>query len=50
MDSDTNSDLSTASLALECLKSWFRLGIFTEEGLHTIVSEFDDGEGITGVD
>ena len=23
---------------LECLKSWFRLGIFTEEDLHTIIA------------
>ena len=45
MDSDTGSDLSTAPLVLECLKSWFRLGIFTEGDLHTVVSDFGDGEG-----
>ena len=28
---------------LECMKSWFRLGIFTEQDLHVIVSTMEEG-------
>ena len=28
---------------LECLKSWFRLGVFTKEDLHAIVGTMEDG-------
>ena len=27
---------------LECLKSWFRLGIFTEQDLHSIASRLEE--------
>ena len=35
--SDNDSEL------LECLKSWFRLGIFTEEDLYAIVGTMEEG-------
>ena len=28
---------------LECLKSWFRLGVFTKEDLHAVVGTMEDG-------
>ena len=28
---------------LECLKLWFRLGVFTKEDLHVIVDTMEDG-------
>jgi hypothetical protein len=31
---------------LECLKSWFRIGIFTEEDLHYIIDEERDEDHI----
>ena len=35
---------------LECLKSWFRLGVFTKEDLHDIGGTMEDGamEAIIG--
>ena len=36
--SDQRNSLKAETIELlECLKSWFRLGLFTEEDLHTIV-------------
>ena len=36
--SDVRGSLRSESIELlKCLKSWFRLGIFTKEDLHTIV-------------
>ena len=29
---------------LECLKSWFRAGIFTDEELHTILASYSQHE------
>ena len=35
---DVRGSLRSESIELlKCLKSWFRLGIFTKEDLHTIV-------------
>ena len=31
---------------LECLKSWFQLGIFTEQGLHAIMGNLNDDGAI----
>ncbi len=41
--------------ALECLKSWFRLELFTQEELHSILEaanamEFDEGGYIIGLE
>ncbi len=35
---------------LECLKSWFRLGIFIEEGLHAIVDTMQDDGAIEALE
>ena len=35
---------------LECLKSWFRLGIFTEEDLHAIVDTLQDDEAMEALE
>ena len=37
-----NSLKSTTIELLECLKSWFRLGVFTEQDLHAIVDNLDE--------
>ncbi len=34
---------STTIELLECLKSWFRLGVFTEEDLHAIIGTMEEG-------
>lgn len=34
---------STTIELLECLKSWFRLGIFTEQDLHAIIGTMEEG-------
>ena len=42
--SDYRSRLKSETIELlEFLKSWFRLGIFTEEDLHTIVGTMEEG-------
>ena len=35
---------------LECLKSWFRLGIFTEEDLYAIVDTLQDDEAMEALE
>ena len=40
-----NSLKSTTIELLECLKSWFRLGVFTEQDLHAIVGNLNE-EGV----
>ena len=35
---------------LECLKSWFWLGIFTEEDLHTVVNDLDEDGAAEALD
>ena len=37
-----NSLKSTTIELLKCLKSWFRLGIFTEQDLHVIVGKLNE--------
>ena len=46
--SDAPSHLTTSETIelLECLKSWSRLGIYTEVDLHTIVTALGDDEGL----
>ena len=34
---------STTIELLECLKSWFRLGIFMEQDLHAIIGTMEEG-------
>ena len=34
---------STTIELLECLKSWFRLGVFTEQDLYAIVGNLNEG-------
>ena len=42
--SDQRNSLEAKTIKLlECMKSWFRLGIFTEEDLHAIVSTMEEG-------
>ena len=42
--SDSRSRLQSETIEiLECLKSWFRLGVFTKEDLHAIVGTMEDG-------
>ena len=42
--SDHRASLKSETIELlECLKSWFRIGIFTEEDLHAIVSTMGEG-------
>ena len=42
--SDSGSRLQSETIEiLECLKSWFRLGVFTKEDLHAIVDTMEDG-------
>ena len=42
--SDSRSRLQGQTIEiLECLKSWFRLGVFTKEDLHAIVGTMEDG-------
>ena len=35
---------------LECLKSWFRLGIFTEEDLHAVFNDLDEDGAAEALD
>ena len=42
--SDSRGSLKSETIKLlECLKSWFRLGIFMKEDLHVIVSNMEEG-------
>ena len=42
--SDSRGRLQSETIEiLECLKSWFRLGVFTKENLHVIVGTMEDG-------
>jgi hAT family C-terminal dimerisation region len=42
--SDQRNSLEAETIELlECMKSWFRLGIFTEQDLHLIVGTMEDG-------
>ena len=41
-----NSLKSKTIKLLECLKSWFRLDIFTEQDLHTIMGHLDNEDAI----
>ena len=42
--SDSRGSLKSETIeVLECLKSWFRLGIFTKEDLHAIVATMGEG-------
>ena len=42
--SDSRGSLKSETIELlECLKSWFRLGIFTKEDLHAIVTTMEEG-------
>ena len=34
---------ATTMELLECLKSWFRIGIFTEQDLHAIIDTMNEG-------
>ncbi len=44
--SDQRNGLKSETIELlECLKSWFRLGIFTKEDLHRIVEQLEDEDG-----
>ena len=48
--SDHRASLKSETIKLlECLKSWFRLGIFTQQDLHDIVSTIEEG-GVEAVD
>lgn len=41
--SDQRNSLKSKTIELlECLKSWFRLGVFTEQDLHAIVGHLDE--------
>ncbi len=40
--SDRKAKLKSTTIELlDCLKSWFRLGLFTEEDLHTVIGTID---------
>ena len=42
--SDSRGSLGSETIELlKCLKSWFRLGIFTKEDLHAIVGTMEEG-------
>ncbi len=42
--SDSRGSLKSKTIKLcECLKSWFRLGIFTREDLDAIVDHVEEG-------
>ena len=42
--SDSRGRLQSETIEiLECLKSWFRLGVFTKGDLHAIVGTMEDG-------
>lgn len=44
--SDQRCSLSSETIEiLKCLKSWFRIGLFTEENLHKVTT-LDDDEGL----
>ena len=49
--SDQRNSLKSETIELlKCLKSWFRLGVFTEEDLHAIVSNLTEDEAIEPMD
>ena len=42
--SDQRNSLEAETIELlECMKSWIRLGIFTEQDLHAIVNTMEEG-------
>lgn len=42
--SDSNYSLKSETIELlECLKSWFRLGVFTKEDLHALFDSMKEG-------
>ena len=46
--SDSRGSLKSETIeVLECLKSWFRLGIFTKKDLHTTVGTMKEGTADT---
>ena len=48
--SDYRASLKSETIELlECLKSWFRLGIFTQQDLHDIVGTMEEG-GVEAMD
>ena len=49
--SDQRNSLKSETIELlECLKSWFRLGVFIEEDLHAIVSNLSEDEAIEALE
>ena len=45
-----NSLKSETIKLLECLKSWFRLGVFTEQDLHTIVVDLNEDNAMEALE
>ena len=49
--SDQRNSLKSATIELlECLKSWFRLGVFTEQDLHAIVGNLNEEDTIKALE
>ena len=42
---DQRNNLKSETIELlECLKSWFQMGIFVEKDLHTVLTTMEEGE------
>ena len=49
--SDQRKSLKSETIKLlECLKSWFRLGIFTEQDLHAIVVNLNENDAMEALE
>lgn len=49
--SDHKASLKAETIELlECMKSWFRLGIFTQEDLNAIINTMEEGASLDGLD
>ena len=49
--SDQRNSLKSETIELlECLKSWFRLGVFTEQDLHAIVVDLNKDDAMEALE
>ena len=49
--SDQRNSLKSETIELlECLKSWFRLGVFTEQDLHAIVVDLNEDDAMEALE
>ena len=49
--SDQRNSLKSVTIELlECLKSWFRLGVFTEQDLHAIVDNLGEEDAMEALE